>query len=223
MSQIHLLNVSSYCGREHQTIDWPNHKEACKYHRKRKTPPVIGKKPLVCHIFIGNPEKSLQYWPEPISIDARILDTTSKYHFDHFAEFTSVLDDTQHSTLEGTETEPLKCAVCLRRPAITSGSFHSLPVTAEDGDSDNLKYYESMLRHYSQVGAFQGKPFAETWALFNDLRSSIAQMAALYVPVCDQRACLRKTSAMHEESIKKIFSNDGKPLNPVRVATQIYP
>lgn len=86
-----------------------------------------------------------------------------------------------------------------------------------------LKYYESTLRYYSEVIAFQGKSFTDTWALFNDLRPSVAQMAALYVPVCDQRVCLRKTTAMHQESLEKILTNNGQPLKPVPVMSRVHP
>jgi hypothetical protein len=116
----------------------------------------------------------------------------------------------------------LLCAVCLRRPAVKSGSFHSLPVTADEDGSDMLKYYESMLRHYSDVGAFQGKSFADTRVLFNELRSSMAQMAALYVPVCNRQACLKTTTTMHEKSIKQIMANNGQHLTPVPVLTRVY-
>ena len=85
-----------------------------------------------------------------------------------------------------------------------------------------LKYYKGTLWQYSKVNAFPGKSFADTWALFNDLRSTIAQMTALYIPVCDEESCLNKTPSMHEKSIMKIMNNDGQPLKPVVIMSQYW-
>lgn len=177
----------------------------------------------MCHIFIGDPEKELRYWPAVNNVDSRLLDVGSQYSLENFPPFTRLLDATQNSGLEGTEDGPMPCAVCLRRPAARSASFHSIPIVPEDEEDANVvKYYKTMFRHYSEVGAFQGKPFADTWALFEDLRSSMAQMAALYIPVCDQNACIKKTTAMHQKSIQKTTANDGQPLQPVLTMTQFW-
>lgn len=211
-----------YCGREHQMLDWPNHKEACKYHRKRGNVPDSNKKPIVSHMFIGHPERRLKYYIAVNSVDVRMLDITNPYSVQEYPKWARTMDDTQNSSLEGDENGLLMCMICKKRVASTSGSFHSLPITADGTGSDMHKYYESMLKQYSKAGAFPGKSVGDTLALFNDLRSKMAQMAALYIPVCDNYSCLQKTPAVQETVIKKIMYNDGQILKPVPALTTVY-
>lgn len=75
----------------------------------------------------------------------------------------------------------------------------------------------------SKAKAFQNS-WKDVWEEFEDLRSRTAQMAALYVPVCDQKDCLRRTTVTHDESIKKIITNGGDAILPGRYClTHIFP